>query len=143
MDVIRGVPGNPTRSAGVNGNPLRPGIVRLGQLLSANLNTTADQPFTMGAGIWIPTAIISTNVSTSLAISIAAGGIYTAASKGGSAMVGAGQAYTTLTVASSVLSLTLAISNRRTESTLYLALTTAHGSAATCDLYLFGYTLDP
>lgn len=127
---------------GAAGNVTRPGAVMLGKLASVNLNSTADQAITLASANWIPVALLMTNVSTSLAASAAAGGVYTAASKGGTAIVGAAQGYTALTGAAVVLSLTLAVTDRQTVTTIYVSLTTAHGSAATADLYVFGYPLD-
>jgi hypothetical protein len=115
----------------------------LGRLLGANMNATTDQPFVMflppGAK-WRPTKITCLNASTSLTTAV--GGIYPAASKGGTALVANNQAYSALTAAALALDLTIVSA---TLPTVYaagvvpiLALTTAQGAAATADLYLEG-----
>lgn len=117
--------------------------VTLGKITGANFNSTSDQPITVSAGKYIVTKFVVTNASTSL--TLAAGGIYTAASKGGTAVVAAAQVYSALTVASKFLNLTLdgvLGTDVRTEGTLYLSLTLAQGSAATADVYLIGDRLE-
>lgn len=117
-----------------------PGEMLIGSLIGANMNTTADQAITVSSGNYLLTAIVGTNASASL--TLAAGGIYTTTGKGGTAVVAAAQVYSALTAATKQVGLTLAVTDRRTETTLYLALTVAQGSAATMDLYLFGRPLD-
>lgn len=114
----------------------------VGSLKSADFNTTADQAISMTAAKYVVRKIVIVNASTSL--TTAAGGIYTAASKGGTAIVGALQAYSVLTGATKFLDLTLdAIlgTDVRTDSTLYFSLTVAQGTAATADIYLIGDVL--
>jgi hypothetical protein len=115
----------------------------LGVLKGANLNTTADQPITIvSASKYQVTQILVTNASGTP--SLAVGGFYTAASKGGTALVAATQVYSALTAASKFVNVTmLAIltTDVRTESTLYFSLTTAQGSAMTADIYVFGNPL--
>lgn len=115
----------------------------LGQLLSANMNSVADQAIgIIMSGTYIIDKIIATNASANMTGSIAAGGIYTGANKTGTNVVSAAQTYTSLTSASKWMALTLAVtSDTLTAQTLYFALTTANGSAATCDIYIYGYTL--
>ncbi len=114
-------------------------------LMGANMNSTADQAIQIACPTtrYIIQAIIATNASISL--TTAAGGIYTAASKGGSTIVAAAQAYSTLTasgvnVAGSALALTLdtlATTGELDLSTLYFALTTAQGAAATANIRVY------
>jgi hypothetical protein len=114
----------------------------LGCLKSANFNVTIDQSIAISAARYIVRDIVVTNSSVSL--TTAAGGIYTAASKGGTAIVAAIQTYAALTAAAKFLSLTLAAvlgTDVRTEATLYLSLTTGQGAAATADVYLLGDVL--
>lgn len=111
---------------------------------AANFNTTADQACIIAAGItaWVPTSILTTNCSGTF--TLAAGGVYPATSKGGTALVAAAQVYTALTGATVVLGLTLAANiatTRQTVGTVYLSLTTGTGSAATCDFYIIGNDL--
>ena len=116
----------------------------LGILKSANLNSTADQAIGIaGSQKYIVDKIVATNTSTTLATSIAAGGFYTGASKSGTTIVGAGQLYTALTGATKFSALTLALTtDTLTAQTIYFSLTTAHGTAATIDLYVWGYVLE-
>jgi hypothetical protein len=117
----------------------------LGYLKSANMNITTDNtiPLTLcGAAKYAITSILVTNASTSL--TTAAGGVYSAASKGGTAIVASGQAYSALTAATSLLSLTIAAAGTAstfTGANLYLNLTSAQGGAATADVYVFGIPL--
>lgn len=111
---------------------------------AANFNSTADQACVIAAGVtaWTPTVIITTNCTASL--TLAAGGVYPTTSKGGTALVAAAQIYTALTASTVVLGLTLAANIatiRYTATTVYLALTTAQGTAATCDFYVWGRDL--
>jgi hypothetical protein len=104
-----------------------------------NMNSTADQVIGLPGGKYIIRKISFANPSISL--TLAAGGIYTATSKGGSAIVAAGQLYSALTAAAKFLDLTLAAiagTDIRTETALYLSLTTAQGAPATADIYIFG-----
>ena len=121
-----------------------PGQAPLCSIRSANFNVTTDQVCTLPASIlaWDLTSIEVTNCSASL--TLAAGGVYTAAAKGGTALVSAAQAYTGLTSSTVVLPLTLngtAATTRLTVSSVYLSLTTAQGTAATCDMYVWGKNL--
>lgn len=115
----------------------------LGKLLSVNLNSTADQAIVLsGATKYVVRRVLVTNASADLGASLVAGGVYTAASKGGSAIVAAAQVYTALTAASKFLDLTVAITTDSfTATTLYISLSVAHGSAATADIYIFGDVL--
>jgi hypothetical protein len=110
-----------------------------------NFNSTADQgiAITTANGLkYLITKILVTNASTSM--TTAAGGIYTATSKGGTAVVAATQTYSALTSSTVVESLTLTAAvnaSTVTAGELYFSLTTAHGSAATADVYIFGIPL--
>jgi hypothetical protein len=113
-------------------------------LRGANFNSTADQPMAVPPQIaaYQITGVIVTNCSTSL--TLAAGGVYPAASKGGTAIVAAAQLYSALTGSTVLLGLTVAATplvTRYNAGTLYLSLTTAQGGAATCDLYVIGVDL--
>lgn len=120
----------------------------LARLLTADMNSTSDQQFTWLVGSapnsalfrYVIDRILTVNASTSL--TTAAGGIYTAASKGGSAIVASGQAYSTLTGSTLGLDLTIAAAGKAILSTTpYLSLTTGQGGAATADMYIFGRLL--
>lgn len=116
--------------------------VLLGQLIGADMNVTTDQliPITrIGSKRYQITRITVTNASTSL--TNADGGIYTAASKGGTAIVAAAQVYTALTAATVALDLTLAVNNTYNGDNLYFSLTGAQGGAATADIRVYGYII--
>ena len=127
----------------VTGQVIGTGMDQLiGKLIGANMNVTTDQaiPITrIGTQKYLITKIFVTNASTSL--TAADGGIYTATSKGGTAIVAAAQVYTALTAATVGLDLTLAVNNTYTLDNIYLSLTGAQGGAATADIYVFGIIL--
>jgi hypothetical protein len=124
---------------------LHTGVNRiLCSIRAANFNITTDQSCAIPASVtaWVPTSIIVTNCSGTF--TLAAGGVYPATSKAGTALVAAAQAYTALTGATVVLGLTLAANiatTRQTVNSVYLSLTTGTGSAATCDFYVVGNDL--
>lgn len=120
-------------------SPLTNGPRLLFVLKGANMNSTADQAFTPQGAIasYMPTQIISTNASVSL--TLAAGGVYDTAAKGGTAIVAAAQVYSSQTTALKNNALTLANTDTRTAAPI-LSLTTAQGSAALSDLFFFGIT---
>jgi hypothetical protein len=111
---------------------------------AANMNSTADQTCTIPAAItaWTPLSILATNCTGTLTLAV--GGFYPASSKGGTALVAATQAYSSLSSSSVTLIATLAatIANTRyTINSTFFSLTTAAGGAATCDIYLIGTDL--
>jgi hypothetical protein len=117
----------------------------LGKLTSGNFNSTADQPITInlpgGATKYVIQNITCTNASTSLTLAV--GGFYAAASKT-TAIVANTQVFTALTAAAKYVAVTLNAlvgTDIRTETTLYLSLTTGQGGAATADCYIYGNTL--
>lgn len=116
--------------------------ILLSAMIGANMNTTGDQAITVSYARYVVRRIVVGNASISL--TVAAGGVYTAAAKGGTAIVSAAQLYSFLTAASKFLDLTLAAilgTDVRTESILYLSLTTGQGAAATADIYIYGDVL--
>ena len=122
-----------------------PGVEQcLFKLITANMNVTTDQTFIPIGGPPINNYVITRirAVNSSGSLTTAAGGIYTAASKAGNALVAAGQAYATLTGATIGLDLTVAaVGNGLQSVTPILSLTTGQGSAMTCDMYIFGIIL--
>jgi hypothetical protein len=122
-----------------------PARVQCGALTGANMNVTTDQaiPISVPSRLYMLDAITINNASVSL--TTAAGGFYTAASKGGTIVVAAAQAYSTLTAAAndasgSAMSATIATAganNALDVTTLYFSLTTAQGAAATADIRVF------
>lgn len=116
--------------------------ILLGYKIGANMNVTTDQaiPITrIGSKSFRITRIYVTNASASL--TTAAGGVYPTTSKGGTAIVAAGQAYSALSSAAVGLDLTIAAVRTLAISNIYLSLTTAQGTASTADVYVFGYIL--
>lgn len=118
----------------------------IGVKLAANFNITADQAVTLAAGSYVITGVIVAKASISL--TTAAGGVYTSAAKGGTAIVAAGQTYTALTGATTdiqicTMAATPTVSGTTTGAiaggTVYLSLTTGQGAAATADVFVFGY----
>jgi len=135
VDVIPGVsiPGSFASAPGQSGI--------LGKLVGANMNVTTDQAIAISAAKYRITRITVTNASASL--TLAAGGVYPAAAKGGTAIVAAGQLYTALTVALLALDLTLAVASTVYSAvpSIFFSLTTAQGAAATADIYIYGDVL--
>lgn len=123
----------------------RPNSVGLiGQLIGANFNSTADQPIPILSQVtkYRISEIDVTGCSTSL--TLAAGGFYSAASKGGTAIVSAAQLYSGLTGSTLVLNPTISATGGTTAwtaSTIYFSLTTAQGGAATCNIAIIGVDL--
>lgn len=112
----------------------------LGKLLGANFNSTADQQISLTfTGKYRVKRIVVCNTSVN-GMSTAAGGLYSAASKGGSAIVAAGQVYTGLTNALTALELTMALPTLvlAAGTPLFLSLTTPQGAAALADVYAYG-----
>lgn len=128
--------------------PQQFGGILLGTLVGADMNSTADQMITIfsNPSKYIVRRIVVTNASISL--TTAAGGVYTAASKGGTAVVAAAQAYSSLTTSALFLDLTLSTTSSASTTVkssipnLYLSLTTAQGAAATADVYVYGDILE-
>lgn len=115
----------------------------LGVLRGADMNVDTDQAIAINSARYIIRRIVAQNASISL--TLAAGGIYTAAVKGGTAIVTAAQVYSALSAASKFLDLTLIAAlgtDILTVTTLFLSLTTAQGAAATCDFFILGDRLD-
>jgi hypothetical protein len=112
-----------------------------GKLTGANFNSTADQSITITSPTtrYMISAIIVSNPS--IALSTAAGGFYSVASKGGTPIVAASQVYSGLNNvmnnAGSSLNATLASGGATSMfnlPTLFLSLTTAQGAASTADV---------
>lgn len=133
-----------------DGGPLiGPTETVLARLLAANFNSTNDQAIPIPSVInkFNLTRIIVTNASLSL--TTAAGGFYPQPGKAGSAIVSSAQAYSALTTAAGLLNPTLTSFANTTAFTtanltafsIYFALTTGQGMAATGDIYLCGIIL--
>jgi hypothetical protein len=120
------------------------GVTRiLWKLIGADMNSTADQPFTK-VGVFTSYVTLNCRVTnSSAAASTAIGGIYTGASKTGISLISAGTGYTGITGASQGQG--VGVSNGAGAGVLtdtpILSLTTPQGSAATVDYYILGETL--
>ena len=112
----------------------------IGKLTLANFDITTDQQITLLINVKFRITKITVENASVAGMSTAAGGIYTAATKGGTAIVAAGQVYTGLTNAATALDLTLAAPNLVLPAlqSLFFSLTTAQGALATASLYVFG-----
>lgn len=128
-----------------NPNPLYVPYVLGGKLIGANFNSTADQaiPIASPHPKYRLAQIVVANASISL--TTAQGGLYSAASKGGTTLVANTQAYITLTGAAvnsagSVMLPTVVAAPGNTTlwdiGTIYFSLTTPQGAPATADIYI-------
>jgi hypothetical protein len=114
----------------------------IGTLRGANFNVATDQAIPMAVAVYQITGIVVTNCSASLTLAV--GGFYPTTAKGGTPIVAATQIYSALTSASVLLNVTVAATplvTRFAVTPVYLSLTTAQGSAATCDVYVIGVDL--
>lgn len=114
------------------------GVALLGSSV-CNCNVTTDTAIPIAASKYRIRFIAAYDASTSLTTVV--GGVYSAASKGGSALVANTQVYSALTTAQSILDLTLATPATtlyRTESVLFYSPTTPQGSAATVTISIYG-----
>lgn len=109
----------------------------LGKLIDVDLNTTNDQSIDIISGNKRITRIVLSNASSSISTSV--GGIYDGAGKTGVQYVSSAQSYSGLKETSS-LEATLA-EDYFEGDILYFSLTTAEGSAETCDIYVYGELL--
>jgi hypothetical protein len=157
LNIQRSIAGTALSHAGGN-NPSICAIGMhcvLGVLRSANFNVTTDQSivivpltsnnagFLASATKYIITDIYAANCSASPGA--AAGGFYTAASKGGTIIGAATTTYTNCTSATTMhrlSGLTNQDTNTFTAATLFFSLTTAKGSAGTGDIYIIGIPIN-
>ncbi len=129
-----------------------PGRIECGVLRGVDLNKTTDTaiPISVPTLTYMIDAIDVTSPSTSLTTAV--GGVYSAASKGGVAIVANSQVFSALTSSTAnttgnALSLTLSTAGNTTEfggpaatspiTTIYLSLTTAQGAAATANVRVY------
>lgn len=126
-----------------DGMKIIPGRRLLGILRQANLASSADQAIqVIRAAKYRITDIDFTNASTTPVA--AAGALYTAAAKGGTALVSAATTFTGMTASNVVQTPALSAGVATTAFTaqiLYLSLTTPNAAALTCDIYVWGYEL--
>lgn len=135
-----------------------PNELQCGTLLGANFNSTLDQAISISvpSGLWAIDQISISNPSVSM--TTAAGGFYSAASKGGVTVVANTQAYTSLTTnaantTGNYMQPTLSTAGNTTAfaglaqtgqiKALYLSLTTSQGAPATADVRIYCHALYP
>lgn len=112
---------------------------------SLDFQSTADQALAklfQGTN-FVVTKIIA-NRKTGAGSVVCAGGIYTAASKGGSAVIAATQSWVTL-ASGKIVDATLAAltgTDVQSASALYLSLTTGSTAAVTADIFVYGVVVD-
>lgn len=111
-----------------------------------NFQLTTDQALTKvhDGGRYKVTQVVAAQKSGAFNTACA-GGLYTAASKGGSALVAAGQSYANLTATNKIVDATVAAVNTtdaQSAAQLFVSLTTGNGAALTADVYVFGVILD-
>lgn len=116
------------------------------KLLAADMTLTTDQAFTkvFSGTNWTATKILCMRKSGAYGVGCL-GGIYTAASKAGNAIVAATQSFAGLTGAGKMSDLTLAAilgTDVQSASPIYLSLTTGNTGALGADVYVFGVALD-
>lgn len=112
-------------------------------LRGANLAITTDQAFVKQfAGTnWVISHVHAVRKTGAFGVTCA-GGIYTAASKAGNAVVAAAQSYAGLTGANTSVLATLGIGTLQVSTSLFLSLTTGNTGALTADVFVFGHVLD-
>lgn len=123
------------------------GIGPLALLRGVDLNSTAntDIPMTIpnSGRKWTPLFAAVTNASANLSGGSAQFGIFTSTLEGGTAIVAKGvNSLTSLTSAAKMIKPTIASQTETlTAGTVYVHIDVANGSAATVDIYLYGYIL--
>lgn len=126
-------------------SPYPPLVTRvLWKLIGADMNTTDDQAFTKVGSFndWTaPNGAVQVIARTGPPTS-AAGGIYSAAAKGGTVMMAASTNYSTMASVNTRMTVNLSTGNLVNLSALFLSLTTPHGSAATADFFIIGIPLN-
>lgn len=112
---------------------------------AADMHITTDQQFTkvFSGTLYKPTHIFGKRVSGGASVACL-GGVYTAASKGGDALVASTQSWINLTADKKIVNASLAAlvdTDLHTE-TPYLALSTGSTAACGADIYIFGVVMD-
>lgn len=121
--------------------------IQVNQLLFEARNVdlaVQDQDFALTkkfeGSFWLPTRVIVKRVSGAFS-GACAGGIYTAAAKGGTAIVAATQSYASLTGAGTMTTATLATvttTDVMSAIALFLNLTDNNGAALVADVFVYG-----
>jgi hypothetical protein len=112
-------------------------------LRAADLQLTTDQPFTKVGNFtnYIPTKIAGVRATGGATVACA-GGIYTAAAKGGTAIVAAAQSWLAVTGTLGLTDATIAALTVAYTATPILSLTTGSTAAVTANVFIYGIALD-
>ncbi len=113
-------------------------------LRGADMHITTDQAFTkvFGGTNYVVTSVIAARKTGGASVTCA-GGIYTAAAKGGDALVAATQSWVTLGANIIVNAVLATVAGTAIESaTPILTLTTGSTAACTADVFIFGVCID-
>ncbi len=123
------------------------GPTLVGSFVGLNMNITTDQSLALnipaGASYFVRYFVMR---NASISLTTAAGGIYTAASKGGTVLVLAATVYTQFTgptIADKLLIVTAQNIALLTANPIFFNLTTAQGAAATADLLVYADVIYP
>lgn len=118
-------------------------VVLLYILRGANMQLNTDQSFTkvFTGTTWDPYFVTANRVTGAFSVACA-GGIFTAAGKGGSAIVAVGQTYTGLTGANTHTNCLIQASTTTFSVTPILSLTTGNSAALTADFFIYGACYD-
>lgn len=124
--------------------PTSDGEVKLFEARNLNMNSTADVAMlkcAMGHQYHV-TKIVVHRTSGGSATNNAVGGIYTAASKGGTAVLAAATAYSGLTAQYGLQTVDPTATGRLSNAPLYWSLTTAAGADIFADVFIYGRVID-
>lgn len=127
-------------ATGVTNNPQQLLFV----LRDADMQLTTDQPFTKMASVtnYMVTRVVAVR-KTGAASVVCSGGLYTAAAKGGVALVAATQSWLALAAGKIVDAVLAAVVGTDFQTaTPILSLTTGSTAACTADLFIYGVSLD-
>ena len=110
--------------------------------INLNMAITTDQALTAVSGVsrYLVTRVVAVNRSGGTTVACA-GGIYSGASKTGTAIVAAAQSWLNLSAANKVVIATLAAvagTDAQTSTTQYFSLTTGSAAACRADVYVYG-----
>lgn len=114
----------------------------IGSAQAVNLNAVGDTPVVLpnGARRYIITDIVVTNASVSLGSSASTLGAFTLPGGAGVTIV-TPAVLTTLTTALTFNRRTIANTVTLIDGTIQIRVGVVHGSAATCDVYMYGYAI--
>ena len=110
--------------------------------INLDMAVTTDQALTALSGVsrYLVTRVVAVNRSGGTTVACA-GGIYSGASKTGTAIVAAAQSWLNLSASNKVVIATLAAvagTDAQTSTTQYLSLTTGSTAACRADVYVYG-----